>query len=191
MSRNGVMTVSACKRYMDYSAALGLNTIVLYTEDTYTVPEYPYMGYLRGRYTPEELRELDAYAAELGIELVPCIQTLAHLGQFLQWKPNESLKDQPTCLLADEPDTYAFIEAEIRAIRACVSGSRLHIGMDEAHGVGLGAYYVAKRRPLRPLRAAEPAPGASGGAVPEIWLPPDDVERHVLPAGLEEQRILR
>ena len=142
MSRNGVMTVSACKRYMDYSAALGLNTIVLYTEDTYTVPEYPYMGYLRGRYTPEELRELDAYAAELGIELVPCIQTLAHLGQFLQWKPNESLKDQPTCLLVDEPDTYAFIEAEIRAIRACVSGSRLHIGMDEAHGVGLGAYYA-------------------------------------------------
>ncbi len=141
MSRHGVMTVDACKRYMDATAALGMNLIVLYTEDTYTVPEYPYFGYLRGRYTPDELRELDAYASSLGIELMLSIQTLAHLGQFLQWRANEHLKDQPTCLLIDDEETYAFIEAEIRAVRQCVSGSRLHIGMDEAHGVGLGRYF--------------------------------------------------
>lgn len=35
MSRHGVMTVDACKRYMDATAALGMNLIVLYTEDTY------------------------------------------------------------------------------------------------------------------------------------------------------------
>ncbi len=142
LSRNGVLTVDACKRYMDLCAAVGLNLIVLYTEDTFTVPEYPYLGYLRGRYTLEELKALDAHAQALGMELVPCIQTLAHLGQFLQWAPNEHMKDQPTCLLIDDEDTYAFIEAEVRAVRACVSGSRLHIGMDEAHGVGLGRYFA-------------------------------------------------
>lgn len=141
-SRNGVMTVDACKRYMDYSAALGLNLIVLYTEDTFAVPEYKYMGYLRGRYSQEEIREMDAYAQSLGIELVPCIQTLAHLGNFLQWKENQHMKDQPTVLLIDDEDTYAFIEAEVRSIRSCVSGERLHIGMDEAHGVGLGRYFL-------------------------------------------------
>ena len=141
-SRNGVMTVDACKRYMDYSAALGLNLIVLYTEDTFAVPEYRYMGYLRGRYSQDEIREMDTYAQSLGIELVPCIQTLAHLGNFLQWKENQHMKDQPTILLIDDEDTYAFIEAEIRSMRACISGSRLHIGMDEAHNVGLGRYYL-------------------------------------------------
>ncbi len=140
-SRNGVMTAEACKRYIDYTVALGLNLVVLYTEDTYTVPEYPYLGYLRGRYTPEELKEIDDYADALGVELMPNVQTLAHLGQFLQWKPNEYLKDQPTVLMIDEPDSYTFIEAEIRAMRGCLRSKRIHIGMDEAHGVGLGQYY--------------------------------------------------
>ena len=141
-SRNGVMTVEACKRYMNHLAALGMNLLVLYTEDTFTVPEYPYMGYLRGRLSPEELRELDAYAAALGIELVPCIQTLGHLENFLQWPANRHLRDQASVLMADEEETYAFIEAEIRAMRASIGGKRLHIGMDEAHGVGLGRYFL-------------------------------------------------
>ena len=140
-SRNGVMTVEACKRYMASSAALGLDAVVLYTEDTYTVPEYPYMGYLRGRLTPEEYRELDVYADSLGVELIPCIQTLAHLANFLQWGPNARLMDQPDILLCDDEETYAFIEAEIRAVRSYVRGNRLHIGMDEAHGIGLGEYF--------------------------------------------------
>ncbi len=141
-SRNGVMTVEACKRYMDQIAALGMNLMMLYTEDTYTVPEYPYMGYLRGRYTLEEMRELDAYAAQWGIEFVPCIQTLGHLENFLQWKDNWHLQDKEAVLMADDEDTYAFIEAEIRAVRSCIRGTRLHIGMDETHGVGLGRYFL-------------------------------------------------
>lgn len=141
-SRGAVMTVEACKRYIDAMAALGMNLLVLYTEETYTVPEFPYFGYLRGRYTQEELRAIDDYAFSMGVELVPCIQTLAHLGQFLQWGPSERLKDTQYCLLIDEPETYQLIEAEIRSIRACVRTRRLHIGMDEAHGVGLGQYYA-------------------------------------------------
>ena len=139
-SRGGVMTVEACKRYMDHLAALGMNLIVLYTEDTFEVPEYRYMGYLRGRYSKAELREMDAYAQSLGIELVPCIQTLGHLGQFLQWQENQRMQDNATVLMCDAPPTYDFIEAEIRAMRDSVSTKRLHIGMDEAHGVGLGRY---------------------------------------------------
>lgn len=141
------MTVEACKRYLDHLASLGLNLFVMYMEDTYTVPEYPYFGHLRGRYTPEELKEIDAYAASMGIELLPQIQTLAHLGQFLQWRDDEHLKDTPYCLLADDEETYAFIEDEIRSIRSCVRTNRIHIGMDEAHNMGLMRYY-AKHGPV-------------------------------------------
>ena len=79
------------------------------------MPEYPYLGYLRGRYTAEELQELDTYAWESGVELVPCIQTLAHLEQFLQWNENIDMRDNDTCLLVDEPKVYDFIAAELRA----------------------------------------------------------------------------
>jgi len=115
---------------------------MLYTEDTFEVPEYPSFGYLRGRYTQGELREIDDYAANLGVELVPCIQTLAHLAQFLQWKEAVDLVDRPDILMIDEPKTYEFIEAEISAVAGCIRSRRIHIGMDEAHGVGLGRYFA-------------------------------------------------
>ena len=73
------------KALMRRCALMGINTFILYTEDTYEVPGEPFFGYLRGRYTQEELRDLDAYADTLGIEMFLSIQTLGHLGQILQW----------------------------------------------------------------------------------------------------------
>lgn len=141
MSRGGVMKVEAVKRMIDAHAALGLNMMMLYTEDTYTVPEAPYLGYLRGRYTEKELREMDDYAADSGVELVPCVQTLAHLEQFLQWDVNREIKDNDCVLMIDEPKTYEWIRAALTTLRRCFRTNRIHIGMDEAHGVGLGEYY--------------------------------------------------
>ena len=92
MSRNRVMTVEGVKKWIDRQAALGLNLLMLYTEDTYEIPEYPYFGYLRGRYSQAELREIDAYAEERGIELIPCVQTLGHFKQFLQWPSSAPLR---------------------------------------------------------------------------------------------------
>lgn len=142
MSRNRVMTVGGVKKWIDRQAAIGLNLLMLYTEDTYEIPEYPYFGYLRGRYTREELKEIDAYAAGLGVELVPCIQTLAHLRQFLQWPSSAGLRDQPGVLLIDEEKTYDFLDAALGALSGCFRSRRIHIGMDEAHGVGLGGYLL-------------------------------------------------
>ena len=83
----------------------------------------------------------DDYALELGVEVVPCIQTLAHLGSFLQWNRSIPIRDQATVLLCDDEDAYAFIEAEIKAMRSNFRSRRIHIGMDEAASVGLGRYY--------------------------------------------------
>jgi len=141
-SRNAVLTVDAVKRYIDQLACLGMNMLMLYTEDTYEVPGYPYMGYLRGRYSQKDLSELDAYAASMGVELIPCIQTLGHMRQFLQWEENAHLRDQMDILLIDEEKTYSLIEAQICSMRKCMKTDRIHIGMDEAHGVGLGEYLL-------------------------------------------------
>ena len=82
-SRNSVLNVETIKKYIRLQASLGMNTMMLYTEDTYEVPEYPYFGAFRGRYTREELKECDDYADLFGIEMVPCIQALAHLKTCL------------------------------------------------------------------------------------------------------------
>lgn len=140
VSRNAVMTVGTIKRMVEKMALMGLDIIMLYTEDTYTIDEQPYFGYMRGRYTHEELKECDDYADIFGIEMIPCIQTLAHLRTFLQWDAVGGLRDNTDILLAGSEKTYELIENMIKSVSAPLRSKRIHIGMDEAHDLGLGNY---------------------------------------------------
>jgi hexosaminidase len=139
-SRNGVMTVAHFRRWLRRLALLGYNRAMLYTEETYELPGEPYFGYLRGRYTPAELREIDDAAARLGIEMVGCIQTLGHLEQLLKWSSYQRVRDTESVLLVDAPETYALIEKMVKQWASCFRSRTLHVGMDEAHDVGRGRF---------------------------------------------------
>lgn len=141
-SRNGVAKVETVKKLIRYMALMGLNMLMLYTEDTYEIPEYPYFGYMRGKYTIAEIQEMDSYAASYGIEMIPCIQTLAHLAATLRWPCFEGMTDNSDILLCGEERTYEFIDAMLRACRTSYKTKRIHIGMDEAFMLGLGQYRV-------------------------------------------------
>ncbi|MCR8641320.1 beta-N-acetylhexosaminidase [Paenibacillus sp. N1-5-1-14] len=140
VSRNGVLRVDSIKRFIRLMAVMGMDTLMLYTEDTYTIEDLPYFGYMRGKYSFEELKECDDYAAIFGIEMVPCIQTLGHLTQALKWDYANGIRDTDDILLVSEEKTYQFIEKMITSIMAPFRSKRIHIGMDEAHGLGLGKY---------------------------------------------------
>ncbi len=140
LSRNAVMTVSELKKYISLLAKMGYNQVQLYTEDTYEVEGEPYFGYFRGRYTQKELKELDDYAYGLGVELVPCIQTLAHFSSLLRWPGYRQIADGGDMLLVGEEATYQFIERLISSLRKCFRTKKIHIGMDEAGNVGKGRY---------------------------------------------------
>ena len=118
MSRNAVMNLQTVKLMMRKMALMGMNTYMLYTEDTYEIEERPYFGYMRGRYTAAEIRELDAYAIALGIELVPCIQTLGHLATMLRWAVTKPYKDTSEVLLTSSEETYRLIEDMLKTIKA-------------------------------------------------------------------------
>lgn len=141
-SRNAVLTPASVRFFLRKQALMGLNLMMLYTEDTYEVPEQPFFGYKRGRYTFEELKALDDYAYTLGIELCPCVQALGHLKRVLHWPALNHLRDNDEVLLADEPETYVLLEQMLRAASAPFRSRRIHLGMDEAFGVGLGAHLV-------------------------------------------------
>ena len=140
-SRNAVMTVSTFKKLVDILSDLGYNTIRLYTEDTYEVDGEPYFGYLRGRYTKKELKEMDAYALEKGMELIPCIQTLAHLGTLFKYDDYKPINDIEKALLVGEERTYTLIDNMFKTISECFSTKNVHIGMDEARKLGRGKYF--------------------------------------------------
>ncbi len=139
-SRNAVFTVEKIKSILQTLARLGMNVLMLYTEDTYEVEKEPYFGIYRGRYTRDELREIDSYASVLGIELVPCIQTLAHLHNALKWPEMEEVRDSADILQVGKEETYQFITHLLSTVKDTFSTNRVHLGMDEAIMLGLGNY---------------------------------------------------
>ena len=142
VSRNAVMKKSQVKKIIMIMSLFGLNRLMLYTEDTYEMKKYPYFGYLRGKYTVEDLQELDEYGASLGVELVPCIETLDHLGRVLRWDAFGDIKDGATNLDVSEEKTYEFIEEMIKTCRKAYKTKTIHVGMDECMALGLGKYLL-------------------------------------------------
>lgn len=140
-SRNAVMNVETVKKFVDLIKKIGYNTLMLYTEDTYEVDGQPFFGHLRGRYSKEEIREIDLYCNDKGIELIPCIQTLAHLDNLLKWRTEYfDITDCDDILLIDDEKTYKLIDDMLKTISQCFSSKKIHIGMDEAYRVGTGKY---------------------------------------------------
>lgn len=139
-SRNAVMKPSAFKEMIRRLALMGFNSTMLYMEDTFEINNEPYFGYMRGRYSHDELKMMDDYADAYGIELIPCIQTLAHLEEFLKWSAVAHYKDTRGALLLESEETYSFIENMITSATKPFRSNRIHIGMDEAEELGRGIY---------------------------------------------------
>lgn len=140
-SRNAVMTVAEVKKWLRRMALSGYNMLMLYTEDTYQLPDEPMFGFGRGAYTLQEIQEIDRYAARLGIEVIPCIQTLGHLEQILKWgHAYWPVRDTDSVLLVGVEQTYALIAKMLQFWSQAVRSRRVHIGMDETHDLGRGRY---------------------------------------------------
>lgn len=137
LSRNGVIKVSKIKEIIDVMALLGFNVLKIYMEDVFELPGYPHFGYRRGRYSHTELKEIDDYAYSMGVEVIPAIQTLGHLGQYLRYYEAIDFRENSNVLLCGEEKTYEFIDALIGTIRSCFRSKRLVINCDEAAGVGI------------------------------------------------------
>ncbi|MEV4395872.1 family 20 glycosylhydrolase [Nonomuraea sp. NPDC049607] len=174
VSRNAVMRPASIASYLRKCALMGIDTLWLYMEDVYELPGEPLFGYARGAYTADELRAIDDQAHRLGIEVIPCVQTLGHLEQILQWPRFWPLRDTERVLLAGDDDAYALIGRMIETVASCFRSRRVHIGMDEAHGIGSGRYRrrFGERPPFEILSAhleRVVAICAERGLRPMIW----------------------
>ena len=131
-SRNAVMLPHRIEGLICMMALAGYTYLELYTEDTYELPDEPYFGYKRGRYTVEEIRNIIAFAAIFHIKVIPCIQTLSHMPHLSSWEPYKAkMQDGCTMRIGDE-GVYEFIRKCLRHCKQVFGTSRVHIGMDEA-----------------------------------------------------------
>ena len=79
------------KRLIDWHAFFKVNMISFETEDKYEYPRHPVIG-APGAYTKTEMQELTRYASERHIQLVPNVQSPAHMAYVLKHKEFDHLK---------------------------------------------------------------------------------------------------
>ena len=140
VSRNGVLSKTEFFRFVDMLSKMGYDTIELYSEDIYEVEGETYFGYMRGGYSIAELQEFDSYCKKKGVELIPCLQTLAHFTNPSKEKEFMPLLDLDDILNVDDPKVYEFLDRLIGSARKAFSSKHLNIGMDEAYRLGLGKH---------------------------------------------------
>ena len=141
LSRNAVARLDMLKKLIRELAFMGHSWFMLYMEDVYEVEGEPYFGALRGRYSIQDLQELDRYAQLFDVTLVPCIQSLAHLDQFFMWESAAyKYKDIDDILNTGNAEVQALLTRMIASLRKAFSTDIIHIGMDEAHNLGRGRY---------------------------------------------------
>ena len=139
-SRAAVQTVETACSLMDYLAVMGYNLFMLYTEDIIEMKNRPYFGYMRGVYTKEDVKKIDDYGYDYGIEVIPCIECYGHMAKYLYWDEAAPIKDTASVLLAREEKTFEFLDELIENVSSCVRSNRIHIGMDEAWDMGRGKF---------------------------------------------------
>ena len=138
VSRNAVIKLDTFKWYLPLLKKMGYNCVFLYAEDTYYVEGEPFFGQMRGRYTEEEMRALDEYASSIGIEVIPCVQALAHLNAALRWC--KFPVDTADIMLVDDERTYELIDHMFASLSKNFKTRKIHVGMDEAYMLGRGKH---------------------------------------------------
>jgi hexosaminidase len=147
ISRGPIPTVDYVKRQLRTFAAFKLNMHSFYMEHVFSSSEHPLIGPTGGSLTPEEIRELVAYARSYHIEMVPEQQTFGHLHKALKIEKYNPLAETPygDVLSPQQEGTYKLVADWYRELNELFPGRFFHIGEDETFELGEGQSREAAR----------------------------------------------
>ncbi|MBQ3505599.1 MAG: family 20 glycosylhydrolase [Clostridia bacterium] len=132
---------SQIKKLLRRFALMGYSQFEMYMHSNFEVDGEPYFGYGQGRYTQAELCEIAAYGDMLGVEVVPCLELLAHQPELKRWKAYAGLYDWDDIFNVGREETYQLIEKMIATCAKCFKSKVMNLGMDEAYMLGHGQYF--------------------------------------------------
>jgi hypothetical protein len=141
ISRGPIPTVEYVKRQLRTEAMYKLNMHSFYMEHVFASESNPLTGPPAGAaLTPDEIKELVAYARRYHIELVPEQQTFGHLHKVLRLEEYSDLAEVPygDVLSPQQADTYKLIADWYKELDALFPGQFFHIGADETFELGEG-----------------------------------------------------
>jgi hypothetical protein len=151
VNRDKVPTMTTLFALVDRLAGWGVNQLQLYMEHVfaYTGHEEVWRGH--SPFTPEEIRELDAYCRDRFVELVPNQNSLAH---FHRWLVHERYRDlaevpegilhpfshakEPFSLCPTDPRVVSLLEDLYDQLLPNFTSRLFHVGLDEPIDLGQG-----------------------------------------------------
>jgi len=147
ISRGPVPTVDYIKRQIRTDAFFKLNMHSFYMEHTFASKSHPLIGPPGGSLTPDEIRELVAYAQRFHVELVPEQQTFGHLHKALRLEKYAELAETPygDVLSPQQEGSYKLIADWYGELNELFPGRFFHIGADETFELGEGQSREAAR----------------------------------------------
>jgi hypothetical protein len=131
--------VETLKRYLDWAAFFKVNAIGFEIEDKYEYPSHPLIG-APGAYTKEEMLELTSYALERYIQLVPQIQSPAHMAYVLKHEEFAHLradKSNYQACMCDEEALQLMQDMYQDMIDATPGVKYFHVSTDEVYYAGI------------------------------------------------------
>ena len=140
ISRGPVPTVEYIKRQIRTEAMFKLNMHSFYMEHVFGSSSHPLIAPEGGALTPDEIRNLVAYARRYHVELVPEQQTFGHMHKALELEEYNDLAEVPhgDVLSPQQQGTYELVADLYKEINELFPGKFFHIGEDETFELGQG-----------------------------------------------------
>ncbi|HTX75348.1 MAG TPA: family 20 glycosylhydrolase [Terracidiphilus sp.] len=139
-SRGPLPNMDFLKREIRTLAAYKYNIFSPYFEHTFAYSSTPVAAFPGGAMTPEQARELVAYAAQYHITVIPEQESFGHLHNVLKFEQYSPLGETPhgAVLAPGDPGTLPLIASWFHELAQVFPGPYAHIGADETFDLGQG-----------------------------------------------------
>ena len=157
VARGRVPTLDSFKKQIDLLAAAKINHLQYYIEHTFRFRRHPDIGKGAGALTADDILELDAYARERHVELVPSLSSFGHLAPVLSLPKYRHLAECGAdgnywSLAPALEESYQFLKELYDEFLPCFSSKKFNMCCDEVWDLGNGqSAALAKKLGKGPL----------------------------------------
>lgn len=139
-SRGPIPNMEFVKREIRTLAEYKYNIFSPYFEHTFAYASTPVAAFPGGAMTPDEAKEMVAYAAKYHITIIPEQEAFGHLHHVLKFEEYSPLGETPHghVLAPGDPGTLPLIAGWFGELAKVFPGPYAHIGADETAELGLG-----------------------------------------------------
>ncbi|HLX64424.1 MAG TPA: glycoside hydrolase family 20 zincin-like fold domain-containing protein [Planctomycetota bacterium] len=123
---------------IDTLAGLKVNILIFEYESHFAYPSLPELA-ADGALTPQEIQDLDAYARDNGVRLVPLLSCVGNAGHVLARSEYAGLREHPDCArmyCVASTDAQNLLVAQLTDLLPLHPGKMAHIGGDGAFVLG-------------------------------------------------------